>query len=204
MAEWIIGTLDQMGYLGIAFLMILENVFPPIPSELIMSAAGFAAARGDLDLWAVIAVGTLGSIIGNTPWYYAGRVLGKERLKALAQRHGRWLTVSPDDIEKADAWFDRHNALAVLVCRFVPTVRTLISVPAGLSGMPLLPFLAYSTLGTMVWVGWLAAAGYWLGDNYALVEDYIDPVAKLVVAVIVLGYLYRVVTYRHKTYDPAE
>lgn len=196
MFNWIVDILARAGYVGVALLMLAENLFPPIPSELIMPLAGFVAARGDLSLAGVIAAGTIGSVLGALPWYWLGRRYGPDRLRALAGRHGRWLTVSPNDVDRARAWFDRRGRIGVLVGRLVPAVRTLISVPAGLAAMPLVPFLIYSTVGTLLWTSLLAAAGYWLQDRYEDVSAYLDPVSKGVVGLIVLIYLYRLVTWR--------
>lgn len=196
MFEWIVDILARAGYLGVALLMLAENLFPPIPSEFIMPLAGFVAARGDMSLVGVIAAGTLGSVLGALPWYWAGRRFGPERLKRLAGRHGRWLTISPIDVDRAHAWFDRRGRIGVLVGRLVPAVRTLISVPAGLAAMPIVPFLAYSTIGTVIWTTLLAAAGYLLQDQYEQVATYLDPVSKGVVGLIVLTYLYRLVTWQ--------
>ena len=113
----IVDIVSQGGYLGIFLLMLAENVFPPIPSELIMPLAGFVAARGELNIILVILAGTAGSVVGALPWYYAGALFGKDRLKRLAARHGRWLTVSPGDIDKASDWFERHDAAAVFFGR---------------------------------------------------------------------------------------
>jgi len=194
--QWIVNTVSQSGYGGIILLMFLENIFPPIPSELIMPLAGFAAARGDLNMAAVIAAGTIGSILGALPWYYAGRWVGSERLKRLAARHGRWMTVSPTDIATAETWFNRHYGKAVLISRLIPAIRTLISVPAGIARMSLGRFLLFSAIGTVLWSGLLAAAGHALESEYTRVADYMDPISMIVVAVIVLGYVYRLVTYR--------
>lgn len=117
MFEWIVDTIAETGYLGIVMLMFLENLFPPIPSELIMPLAGFNAARGHLNGVGVVAAGVLGSLLGAVPWYYLGRLLGKERLSRWAERWGRWLTVSSEDIEGAARWFNRHGAKAVLLGR---------------------------------------------------------------------------------------
>ena len=132
MFEKIVQFLEEAGYLGIALLMFLENLFPPIPSELIMPLAGFEAARGTKSLPLVILSGSAGSIAGALFWYYVGKWIGARRLKAWAGRHGRWLTLKPSEVDKVDAWFDRHCAEAVFLGRLVPTVRTLISVPAGI------------------------------------------------------------------------
>lgn len=186
MVDWITTTVNSLGYGGIGLLMFLENLFPPIPSELIMPLAGFTVARGKLELTPVILAGVAGTVLGALPWYYAGKLLGEENLKRLADRYGRWITISSKDIAKATNWFDKHDAQAVFLCRLVPGVRTLISIPAGISGMPLVPFLIYSTLGTVLWVGLLTYTGYLLGSNYHLVEEYIDPISKLVLLALIV------------------
>ncbi len=189
MVEWITNTMQSMSYLGIGLLMFLENLFPPIPSELIMPLAGFTASKGDMDLTLAIAAGTIGTILGALPWYYAGKLLSEERLKHLADKYGKWITVSGADIDKANRWFNRHGNKAVFLCRLVPGVRTLISLPAGINNMPLIPFLAYSTGGTIVWVSFLTLAGYKLAENYERVEQYLAPVSKIVAVTIVIGFI---------------
>ena len=198
MFDWITGLVRQTGYPGIALLMLAENVFPPIPSELIMPMAGFTAARGELNMVGVVVAGTAGSLAGALLWYYIGRWIGLERLKRWAAKHGRWLAISPEEVDKAAAWFDRHRGKAVLIGRLVPAVRTLISVPAGVAGMALMPFLTYSALGTASWTALLAAAGYLLEDQYQKVGDYLNPVSDVILGLIVLGYLYRVATFRRR------
>lgn len=188
MVEWITNTMDSLGYWGIGILMFLENLFPPIPSELIMPLAGFTVSQGKMEFAPAVFAGVLGTVIGALPWYYAGKILGEQRLKSLADRYGKWLTISSKDITKATGWFDRHGGVAVFLCRLVPGVRTLISLPAGISHMHLLPFLLYSTIGTTLWVGFLTYAGYALGDNYELVDEYLGPVSKIVLAIIVAAF----------------
>jgi membrane protein DedA with SNARE-associated domain len=192
MFDWIIGLVDQTGYVGIALLMLAENVFPPIPSELIMPMAGFAAACGDLTATGIVLAGTTGSLL----WYQVGRWIGLDRLKRWAGRHGRWMTISPEEVDQAAAWFDRHCGKAVLIGRLIPAVRTLISVPAGVAGMPLARFLTYSALGTALWTALLAAGGYLLEDQYHRVSEWLNPVSNVILGLIVLGYLYRVATFR--------
>ena len=199
MFEWTVDIVSRSGYPGIAFLMFLENVFPPMPSELIMPMAGFAAARGDLNLPLVVIAGTAGSMLGALPWYYAGKILGAERLKSWADRRGRWLTVSAKDVDAASSWFVRHGGTAVFLGRLVPAVRTLISVPAGIARMELVPFLALSAVGTLLWTGLLASAGYVLEAQYATVAEYIDPASKLIVAALVATYVYRFARYHRHT-----
>ena len=198
MFDWITGLVEQTGYLGIALLMLAENVFPPIPSELIMPMAGFTAARGELNMVGVVVAGTAGSLAGALLWYHIGHWIGLERLKRWAARHGRWLAISPEEVDEAAAWFNRHCGKAVLVGRLIPAVRTLISVPAGVAGMALMRFLTYSALGTALWTALLAAAGYLLEDQYQKVGDYLNPVSNVILGLIVLGYLYRVITFRRR------
>lgn len=195
MFDWITALIDQLGLPGVALMMFLENVFPPIPSELIMPLAGFNAAQGRMGLVGVILAGTLGSLAGAVLWYLLGRAVGTARLRRLAARHGRWLTVTPGELDRADAWFDRHGGVAVFLGRLVPTVRTLISIPAGLSEMPLGRFLAWSGLGTLIWTTLLALTGYLLEDAYHRVENWVNPVSTVVVVGIVGLYLWRVATW---------
>ncbi|WP_164103447.1 DedA family protein [Candidatus Laterigemmans baculatus] len=186
MKDWINSVMETMGYPGIAFLMFLENVFPPIPSELIMPAAGFAAAEGQLTLWGVILSGAAGSVIGQLPLYYLGRALGLKRIKRLADRHGRWLMVSAKNIERADQWFNRHGWWAVFICRVIPGLRSYISIPAGIARMNLVGFLAWTMFGTAIWTTVLAFLGLWLGQHYEQVGQYLGPVSTVVgVAVVV-------------------
>ncbi|MEP0869489.1 DedA family protein [Trichocoleus desertorum AS-A10] len=193
MAEWITNTMNSLGYVGIGLLMFLENLFPPIPSELIMPLAGFTVYQGKMQFFYAVLAGVLGTVLGALPWYYAGKLLGEERLKALADRYGKWLSISSKDIDRADEWFDRYNAKAVFFCRLVPGVRTLISLPAGISGMPMVPFLIYSTLGTTLWVSLLTYAGYALGQNYHVVDKYIGPLSKVVLCILIAAFIIWVV-----------
>lgn len=186
MLDWIINTVNNLGYVGIALLMLLENIFPPIPSEVIMPLAGFTVTQGKLSFFYVIIAGVIGSILGALPWYYLGKFTSLERIEKLCDRYGKWLTLKSEDIQKAKQWFDEKGKEAACFSRLVPGVRTYISVPAGVSNMPLVPFLAYSTLGTAVWVTLLTLAGYILGDNYELVENFIGPIS-LIVAVVLIG-----------------
>jgi len=202
MFDQILKLLEQAGYLGIAALMFLENVFPPIPSELIMPMAGFEAARGDKSLPLVIAAGYVGSMLGALFWYYVGKWIGADRLKGWAARHGRWLTLKPKEVDRVDAWFDRHCAKAVFFGRLLPAIRTLISVPAGVFGMSLPRFLFFSSLGTLLWTGVLAGLGYILEGQYEKVSAYLNPVSNVIVGAIVILYIYRVVRWRSGEVHP--
>lgn len=198
MFEFITNLLKEGGYLGVFALMALENIFPPIPSEMIMPFAGFVVARGELGLAGVLIAGTLGSVAGALPWYYAAKIYGCERLKKLAARRARWLTVTPEDIDTALHAFDKHGGKTVLFGRLVPAVRTLISAPAGIASMPLPKFLLYSTVGSLAWTGLLTATGFLLEDKYAEVAEYVDPVAKIILGSLLAWYLYRVATYNQR------
>ncbi len=199
MFDYVVDLISSTGYLGIFFLMALENIFPPIPSEIIMPFAGFVASKGDLNLIGVLLAGTMGSVVGGLPWYCAGRWLGRERLERIATKHGRWLTVSAAEVEKSIKAFARHGRKAVFFGRVIPAIRTLVSVPAGISRMPLLTFIAYTVAGSLVWTSVLAGAGYLLQKNYSDVMGYVDPVSKAIVGLIALVYVYRVITYRKST-----
>ena len=196
MFDWVVMLLENGGYLGIFLLMLAENLFPPIPSELIMPLAGFLAAQGALSLPLSIAVGAAGSVVGALFWYWIGLRFGEERLRRLAARHGRWLTVSPQDVDTASAWFERNGGRVVFFGRMVPAVRTLISIPAGVARMPLTRFLALTAVGSLFWTGALAVAGYLLESQYTRVEGWVNPVSTLVVVLLVLWYLLRLVRMR--------
>jgi membrane protein DedA with SNARE-associated domain len=175
MTEWVTGVVEALGYAGVFGLMVLENVLPPIPSEVIMPLAGFASARGDLSFVGVVLAGTLGSVVGALPLYYLGHAVGERRLRSWVERRGRWLGLGLDDLDRVQASFDRHGRRAVLLGRLVPGVRSLISVPAGVAGMPLVPFLLYTALGSGAWSALLALAGRLLGADYGRVEGVVGP-----------------------------
>lgn len=202
MFDWVTKMVEDGGYAGIALLMLLENVFPPIPSELILPLAGFTAARGEHNLIFVMLAATVGSLLGAIFWYYIGKLIGRERLKRWAARHGRWLTLSPRDVDRTAEWFDRHCEKAVFFGRMIPTIRTLISVPAGIYSMAFIRFLSYSFLGTAIWVGLLVSSGYLLGQGHQQVQIYLNPISNLIVAIILVWYVYRVVTFKKRLTHP--
>ncbi|MBE7182792.1 MAG: DedA family protein [Methylobacterium mesophilicum] len=198
MFEWIVAVLEGLGALGVFLLMLLENVFPPIPSEVILPLAGYAAAKSGGSLAVAITAGTLGSVAGALIWYYVGRWIGIERLKRFGERHGRWLTLSKEEVEHVDRWFNRYGHWAVLLGRMVPGVRTLISVPAGVTRMPLAPFLLWTLIGSAVWTGLLVLAGYELGERYGQVAQVIEFGSNVVLGGAILWYLWRVATFGRK------
>ncbi len=190
--EWI----EQSGYLGVAFLMFLETIFPPIPSEIIMSLSGLQASRGTMTLWGVILSGTVGAMLGNIVWYMVARMLGLDRFRPLVERFGRLMTLDWREVERADHFFDRYDRFFVCFGRMVPTIRSLVSIPAGLFGMKAFPFILWSTIGTAGWTSALATAGYVLGQNYADVDKYLGPASTAVIVVLVAWYLFRVATWK--------
>jgi len=198
MAKWVMDIIYSSRYLGIVFLMFVENVFPPIPSELIIPLAGFMVSKGQFTFAGVVVAGTIGSILGSLPLYYLGRAFGEERLKELADRYGYWLTVTGKDIEKAKKWFDKYGIWAVLFCRLLPGVRSLISIPAGVNRMGLVPFLLSSVVGMALWTTVLAALGNALGENFKEVENYFNPISYVVLGIIIALYVYRLVTHKRE------
>jgi membrane protein DedA with SNARE-associated domain len=193
---WILQIMESGGYAGIFLLMVLESVFPPIPSELVIPLAGFAAARGDLNIIGIIIATTLGGLVGCIPWYLLGRMYGIRRLKRLSEKYGRVVTLNSEDIEHAQAWFNRHGHLAVFFGRLMPTVRSLISVPAGIARMPFLPFIFYSFLGTSIWTMMLLFLGYVLESQYEKISVYVDYLSNGIIIAFVSIYFYRVITYK--------
>lgn len=196
MNDWVVRLIEQSGYLGVGFLMFLETVFPPIPSEVIMTVAGVTAAKGELELSLVIVSGTAGAMLGNIFWYLAARAIGIERLKPVIQKHGRWLTVNWREVQRAQQWMEKHGIAFVLVGRVIPTMRSLVSVPAGLLKMRFRSFVIASTLGTFVWTALLAGAGFRLRSDFEQVDQFVAPVANAILALMVLAYLWRLVTHK--------
>ena len=196
MTDWIVQTISEWGYAGIFLVMLAESIFPPIPSELIIPFAGFAAANGQLELVGVLVAATLGAVVGMLPWYFAGRLFGLDRVRALADRYGRLLTLNAGEIDVALRFFQRFGPFIVLFGRLLPIIRTLISVPAGLARMPLPVFLLASGTGALVWNTILTLAGYVLHEHYERVEQVLDPLSYIVLALVVLAYVFRVVTWK--------
>lgn len=194
--QWIIGVVEEGGYLGILTLMFVENLFPPIPSELIMPLAGFLAAQGELNGVLVVLSGTAGSVLGAAVWYAIGWRFGLARISSFAARKSRWLGATPRDMDKAHDWFSRHCGKAVLGGRMIPAIRSLISIPAGVAKMEPGKFLVFTAIGSGLWSGMLTAAGFVLEGQYSQVAQWIDPVAKLVLGALLLAYLYRVVSFK--------
>ena len=176
-----------LGYGAIFAAMFLENLFPPIPSELIMPLGGFYVHQGQLALIPVVLAGLIGTVLGALPWYGIGRLINEERIEQWLSRHGRWIGISPQELHRSRAWFNRHGTALVFWGRLVPGIRTLISVPAGIELMPFTPFLIWTTAGSLIWTLLLTLAGLALGEGYANVELWIEPVAKVVKVLLVIA-----------------
>lgn len=196
MTEWVIGFIESHGLPAVALLMFLENVFPPLPSELIMPFAGFVAAKGNLNIALVALAGAVGSVAGAVLWYWVGRRFGVERVQRWVAAHGTYLAMSSDDVGRAEDWFKRRGTLAVFIGRLVPAVRTLISVPAGMVAMRPAKFLLWSFAGSLLWSGLLAGAGFFLGDRFEHATRWLDVATKVILACLVAAYAWRVVKLR--------
>lgn len=186
LAAWVQDVIEQLGALGVALLVILENVFPPIPSEIVLPFAGFVAQRGDGSVSVMILAATVGAVIGALVLYAIAALIGQVRLAAFIERFGRWFGVKPTDLARAEAWFDRHAVAAVLFGRCVPLIRSVVSIPAGFRRMRLVPFIVYTAMGSAVWNTALVGAGAVLGNQWDKVEPYVAVLQYVVIAVIVL------------------
>lgn len=195
MDNWVAQVIEALGLAGVALLMFLENLFPPIPSEVVMPLAGFSATTGAVPIAGVIAAGTLGALAGALFWYAVARRLGEDRLTRFAERHGRWITLSPADLARIQHWFRRHQAWAVPLGHLVPGVRTFVSIPAGLFHMGLARFVLLTVAGAGAWTALLGLAGYFLGRRFGEVERWLGPVSTAIMAAILIWYVWRVATF---------
>ncbi|MBD0275793.1 MAG: DedA family protein [Acetobacteraceae bacterium] len=187
MVEFSTNLIASGGLVGVFLLMVLENLFPPIPSEVIMPLAGFTAARGQMPILGVILAGTLGSIAGNAVWFEIARAFGTARTRRLVGRYGRWLGLGPEEVGKAEDTLRRNGPLAVFLGRFMPGVRTAISVPAGLVEMPRSVFYLWTALGTAIWTSGLALGGYILEDQFNKVADWAEPIGFAILGAALVG-----------------
>lgn len=196
MTDTILDLIQAWGYWGIAILMFLENVFPPIPSEVIMGLGGVAVAQGRFDFWTLVAVAVAGTTAGNWVWYAIGRWIGYKRLKPFIDRHGRWLTLDWHEVERLHGFFLKYGPGIVFVARFLPIARTMVSLPAGMVRMNQVKFLVWTAAGSTIWIAALAGAGNWFGQQFAEVERLIGPLALVAIGSLVAVYLWRVLTWR--------
>jgi membrane protein DedA with SNARE-associated domain len=196
MTDFILEWIARGGYLGIVALMALENIFPPIPSEVIMGLGGMAVARGQMQLGWLLLAGTVGSVIGNYVWYALGRKFGYRGLKPFVDRWGRWLTVDWQDVEAITRFFHDRGGWVIFVFRFMPSFRTIISLPAGMAKMPRWRFLVATSAGTTIWNIILAGAGILLDRNFEQLDRYVGPLAIATMVAVLGYYAYRVVTWK--------
>lgn len=168
-----------LGYGAIALVMLLENVVPPIPSEVVMPLAGFLIHQGKLQLLPAVVAGLVGTVLGAWFWYGIGRLINEERLEQWLRRHGRWLGLRADDLARSRRWFNRHGVAVVFWGRIIPGIRTFVSLPAGIEMMPQPLFLIWTTAGSLLWIVMLTVAGQALGQGYGQVGAVIDQVAHL-------------------------
>ena len=188
--QWVLSIMEKLGYLGIAFLMFLDNVFPPIPSEIIMPSAGYTASKGELTLIGVIMAGSAGSILAAMLLYWIGRKVPQQRLFKLTERYGKYLRIQVSDLEKALDWFNKHGHRIVFFGRMIPAVRSLISIPAGMSKMPFAKFMFYSIAGTLIWTSFLAYLGFHFSQNQALMSLIMQRISIIILAIVILYLLW--------------
>lgn len=187
MESWITSFMEQYGYLGVFLMIALENVFPPIPSEIILPFGGFMTTYTSMTVPGVIIASTAGSVVGAVILYGIGLLLDVERLEKIIDRFGHILRVTKEDIRKADAWFDRYGIWTVLFCRMVPLIRSLISIPAGMSNMKFVLFLIFTFIGTLIWNIILVSVGAALGDNWHAITNFMDVYSNIAYAIIAVG-----------------
>ena len=178
-----------VGYSAIMLAMFLENLFPPIPSELIMPLGGFYVQQGQLHFLPVVIAGLLGTVLGAFPWYGIGRLANEERLEIWLKRNGRWLGIGVDELGRSRRWFNRYGVALVFWGRLIPGIRTLISVPAGIELMPFVPFLIWTTAGSLIWTLLLTFAGFALGESYSNVELWLGPLSKIIKFILIIALL---------------
>ncbi|MEI7971683.1 MAG: DedA family protein [Actinomycetota bacterium] len=188
LASWVETVIEKIGYLGVGLLVALENIIPVIPSEIVQPYAGFVAQKhgfGAVVLMVIVA--TIGSVVGSIAMYAIAASIGPVRLRAFVNRYGSWVGVSEHELTRAENWFDRRATIAVLVGRCVPLIRAVVSIPAGFRRMKLLPYIAYSAIGSLVWNILLIGAGALLGDNWERVGEVFSPIQKLVELAVVVA-----------------
>tara|TARA_A100001234_G_C12566388_1_gene359749 strand:+ start:212 stop:871 length:660 start_codon:yes stop_codon:yes gene_type:complete len=181
---------STIAYLTICLAMFLENVIPPIPSEIIMPLGGFFVYQQKLNFYILVFWGLFGTILGSLPWYYLGRLVNEKKLSNFLEKKGKYLGISSDDLAKSKKWFDKYGVSLVFWGRLIPGIRTLISVPAGIELMPFSKFLIWTTMGSFIWVSLLTYTGYLFGENYSIIETYLDQIKYVVKPILIIIFLY--------------
>ena len=199
MENLIIEIMNDFGYIGICLLILIENLFPPIPSEVILTFGGFMTHDTNMTIIGVILIATLGSLLGAIILYYIGKILNKERLiKIVTSKYGKLLRVKPKDIESAESWFNKKGNITVLFCRCVPVVRSLISIPAGMSQKKLPKFILYTTIGSTVWNTLLVLIGAFAGEKKNLIIEWIDKLSDVILILLILAFIVFVIIFYFK------
>lgn len=186
MIDWATNLVASGGLFGVFLLMVAENLFPPIPSEVVMPLAGFAAARGQMPIEGVIVAGILGSLVGNAFWFELARAFGTDRMYRILDRLHRFTRLGREEVGKAEAALRRNGPAAVCIGRMMPGIRTGISVPAGLIALPRGVFYGWTAVGTAIWTGGLAVAGYMLEDRFQMVEEWAGPIGLTIMGSVFL------------------
>ena len=185
----------NVAYLVICLAMFLENIIPPIPSEIIMPLGGFFVYQGDLNFYILILFGLIGTVLGALPWYYLGSFLNEKKLAKFVENKGRFLGITSKDLNKSKLWFDKYGVSLVFWGRLIPGIRTLISVPAGMELMPLRKFLVWTSLGSLIWVVLLSFSGYAFGENYRVIESYVDNFKIFIKPMFILIFVFLIFKY---------
>tara|TARA_B100001115_G_scaffold169033_1_gene149351 strand:- start:272 stop:925 length:654 start_codon:yes stop_codon:yes gene_type:complete len=185
----------NIAYFVICFAMFLENVIPPIPSEVIMPLGGFLVFQGNLNFYVLVIFGLIGTVLGSLPWYYLGRFLNEKKLASFVESKGKFLGINVKDFNKSKLWFDKYGVSLVFWGRLIPGIRTLISVPAGIELMPLKKFLVWTSLGSLIWVVLLSLAGYVFGENYRLIETYLDNLKVFIKPILLIISIFFILKY---------
>ena len=193
-------TNSTVAYLSIFLAMFLENIIPPIPSEIIMPLGGFFVYQQKLNFYILVFWGLLGTILGSMPWYYLGKLVNEKRVSNFLDKRGKYIGITSNDLAKSKRWFDRYGVSLVFWGRLIPGVRTLISVPAGVELMPLRKFLIWTTLGSLIWVALLTYSGYLFGENYQLIETYLDQIKFIVKPILIMIVLYFLINFFIRLY----
>lgn len=187
MQNYLEEVINQFGYVAIIILIAVENIFPPIPSEVILTFGGFMTVSTDMTVFGVIVASTVGSVVGALVLYYLGSILGAERMKKIIVKYGKWLRVTTDDVDKSYTWFNKYGPWTVFFCRFIPLIRSLISIPAGMSKMSMPLFLLLTTVGTLIWNTVLVNLGASVGGNWEDIVAVMDVYSNIVYVLLAAG-----------------
>ena len=188
----------SIAYLVIAFAMFMENIIPPIPSEIIMPLGGFFVYQGNLNFYILVIFGLIGTVAGSVPWYCLGRVMNEQKIANFLDNKAKFLGISSRELTKSREWFDKHGVSLVFWGRLVPGIRTLISVPAGIELMPPIKFFIWTSLGSLIWVIFLTLAGYYFGENYRQISEYIDSFKVVLKPIFIILFIYLMIKYFKK------